>query len=109
MFFWKYCSSVKPLTVSTNRPLQSALVPYCQREPGSNISGVSGATVPSGRLVPVCFLPAQHVREPGVVGEAGSMRQQRPQRDWFGGWLQDRLAGLGSKPCSTCSPPSSLM
>ena len=55
MFFWKYCSSVKPLTVSTSRPLQSALVPYCQREPGSNISGVSGATVPSGMLTPLSF------------------------------------------------------
>ena len=48
MYFLKWVSSGSPLINSTMRPTQSMLVPYCQRSPGSNISGVRGSLNLSG-------------------------------------------------------------
>ena len=47
MCFRKCASSGSPLTACTIRPTQSMLPPYCQRSPGSNISGVCGSLLRS--------------------------------------------------------------
>ena len=45
MCSWKYRSSFWPLAASTILPAQSMLMPYSQRSPGSNRSGVVSAAL----------------------------------------------------------------
>src|SRR5258707_1285615 len=79
----KYTSSRSPLIVSTMRPTQSILVPYCQRVPGSNIPLVDDPGVGRGHRDDPGHLPGRSC----VTERRVDLSQRR------GGGLLDLFAG----------------
>ncbi len=84
-----------PVTASTIRPAQSMPMPYCQRVPGSKVSGaVRPASLPvRGAGRPVSSMIAQQLGVPDVVAEAGGVGQQVAQGHRAARRAQPRLAG----------------
>src|SRR6516225_9955516 len=74
-----------PLMVSTRRPAQSQPWPYCQRVPGSNISGPTSPGPAFGGV-------PEHLLVPGVIAEARGMGEQVFERDRCSGRSEDGFA-----------------
>ena len=80
------------------------LMPYSQRSPGSNISGIrSAARLPLDiGGMPLARVVAQHVRVPELVAEPGGVGQQMPQRDRAASPGAGSAGPRASNPTSTC-------